>query len=97
MKNYTEFGKLYEKYKKSKCIFVKEDTTLDRNINQPNTGNPPFLPKEALVVTIDNLMSKDYDTFLSEYLKLVLEIRALNSHQKPSIIVNLFLIINFVT
>ena len=65
---------LYEKFKKSKCIFVREDTALDRNINQPNTGNPPFLPKEALVVTIDKLMSKDYDTFLSEYLKLVLEL-----------------------
>ena len=69
----THNFELYEKLKKSKCIFVREDTTLDRNINQPNIGNPPFLPKEAIVVTIDKLMSKDYDTFLSEYLKLVLE------------------------
>jgi len=65
----------YEKFKKSKCIFIREDTTLDRNINQPYTGNPPFLPKEAIIVTIDKLMSKDYDTFLSEYLKLVLEFK----------------------
>jgi hypothetical protein len=71
----THDFELYEKFKKSKCIFIREDTALGRNINQPNTGNPPFLPKEALVVTIDKLMSKDYDTFLSEYLKLVLELK----------------------
>jgi len=62
---------LYEKYKKSKCIFVTGDNLSNRRII--NSGNPPFLPEEVIKVRIDKLMSLDYDTFLQEYLNLVFE------------------------
>jgi len=79
---------LYNKFKKSRCIFVVQNTPLERNINlyerysadnsEPvldafHSGNPSFLPPDVLKVDTNKLMSKDYDTFLSEYMKLVLE------------------------
>lgn len=64
---------LYDKFKKSRCIFVVQDTFLKRDINAPRSGNPPFLPPDVFKVDTNKLMSKDYDTFLTEYLKLVFE------------------------
>jgi len=64
---------LYEKYKKSKCIFIIGNAISTRREINCKYGNPPFLPKEVIKVNINNLMSIDYDIFLEEYLKLVFE------------------------
>jgi hypothetical protein len=63
----------YEKYKKSKCIFVTGDNLTKRRRIKYNWGNPPFLPKEVIKVNMYDLMSTDYNIFLEEYLKLVYE------------------------
>jgi len=63
---------MYEKCKKSKCIFIIGDSSFKRDLNCPY-GNPSFLPKNIIKVDISKLMSTNYDTFLLEYLKLVQE------------------------
>lgn len=62
---------LYKKFKKCTCIFVVTDEPLDRGLRVANNQNPTFLPDEVIYVNINNLMSKDYEKFLEEYLSIV--------------------------
>ena len=65
---------LYEKFKNCRCIFIVENEPLDRFTISNKLGNPEYIPEEVYIVNISNLMSKNYDTFLEEYLKIVFEL-----------------------
>ena len=54
---------LYEKFKKSRCIFVIGNKQLNRGINFKVDMTSFTVPEEVFTVNINNLMSKDYDTF----------------------------------
>ena len=64
---------LYQKFKNNRCIFIVEDNPLDRGSISSKVGNYHSIPEKVFVVNINNLMSKNYDTFLNEYIKLVQE------------------------
>jgi len=62
---------LYNKFKKCTCIFIGTDEPLNRGLRVSKNQNPPFLPDEVIYVNINNLMSKNYEKFLEEYLSIV--------------------------
>ena len=64
---------LYEKFKKSRCVFVIGNKQLNRGINFEVDMTSFTVPEKVFTVNINSLMSKDYDTFLDEYLKIVFE------------------------
>jgi len=64
---------LYEKFKNNRCIFIVEDKPLDRGSISNKVGNYHSISEKVFSVNINNLMSKNYDTFLNEYIKLVQE------------------------
>ena len=65
---------LYEKFKNCRCIFIVENEPSDRFTISNKSGNPEYIPEEVYIVNKSNLMSKNYDTFLEEYLKIVFEL-----------------------
>ena len=63
---------LYEKFKKCKCLSIIANQPLNRDLISKDIINPKF-SSETFTVNINNLLSKNYDKFLDEYIKIVNE------------------------
>lgn len=65
---------LYNKYKKSNCVFLYATKDFHRNIPCDfDKDISKEIPNEAFKIDVSRLFSLDYEEFLDEYLKIVYE------------------------